>query len=85
MADGAGFFASNGRLFVDGWRAMGPALATTWARSRPDMALNVVGAAISTFGFGTPIGYAPEYAPVGGYKPTSLGSRGGAWIDGLFR
>jgi hypothetical protein len=85
MSDGAGYFASNGRVFVDGWRAMLPAARAAWGNAPVDQVLNVVGAGISTFGLGTPIGYAPEYAPVGGTKSTSVGSRASRWVDGLFR
>lgn len=85
MNDGAGFFASNGRLFVDGWRAMPAALANAWKNAPADQALGVVGTAVGTFGLGTPIGYAPEHAPVGGYAPSTVASKVGGWVDGLFR
>jgi hypothetical protein len=85
MNDGAGYFASNGRLFVNGWRAMPPALANAWRNAPVDQVMGIAGSMLSTFGLGTPVGYAPEYAPVGGSKPTSASSRANRWIDGLWR
>jgi hypothetical protein len=85
MRDGAGYFASNGRLFVDGWRFVPAALATAWRDAPADQVVGLVGTAVGTFGLGTPIGYAPENAPVGGWGPQTLGSRLGSIVDGLFR
>jgi hypothetical protein len=85
MADGAGYFASNGRVFVEGWKFMPQALSN-WFKSAP--ANQVVGLAASlgsTFGPGTPIGYAPINAPVGGAAPTSISSKLSTAIDNLFQ
>jgi hypothetical protein len=37
------------------------------------------------YGIGTPVGYAPENAPVGGYGPSSVSSKGSTIINDLFR
>ena len=87
MNDGAGYFASNGRLFVDGWRFIPAALATAWRDAPVDQAVGLAGTALGTFGLGTPIGYAPKDAPVGGWNPDNptLGGKLGNAINGLFR
>jgi hypothetical protein len=85
MNDGAGFFASNGRVFVDGWRAMPKAVANAWKSARTDQVLGVTSSTFGTFGLGTPIGYAPAHAPVGGYAKGTVAYHFGNWVDGLFR
>jgi hypothetical protein len=79
FTDGAGYFASNGRLFVNSWRALGKAAQYMWKNDPPGQTLNVVGNALSTFGVGTPTGYSPQYTPVGG------GEHVNHWVDRLFR
>lgn len=85
MRDGAGYFASNGRLFVDGWRAVPAALASAWRNAPADQVVGLAGTAFGTFGLGTPIGYAPQSAPVGGWGPNTVGTKLGTIVDGLFR
>ena len=85
MRDGAGFFASSGRLFVDGWRAIPAALANSWKDAPVDQTVGLVGTAAGTFGLGTPIGYAPKDAPVGGYGDNTVSTGVGKWVDSLFR
>jgi hypothetical protein len=87
MNDGAGYFASNGRLFVDAWRFIPSALATAWRTAPADQVIGLVGTAIGTFAIGTPVGWAPQNAPVGGWNPDqpSLGGKLGTLINGLFR
>jgi hypothetical protein len=81
MNDGAGFFASSGRLFADGWGAVLPAAVNAFANDAPAMIGNIAGALVSTFGLGTPTGYSPQYSPVGG----KLGNAVPPAIDGLFQ
>jgi hypothetical protein len=89
--DGAGYFASNGRLFVDAWKALPTSAAWAWKNAPVDQTLNIVGGALSTFGLGTPTGYSPQYTPVGGGDHNvvtggpSAGTAAGNWVDGLFR
>jgi hypothetical protein len=88
MADGAGFFASNGRLFVDGWRSVPAALATVWRSAPADQVAGLAGTALGAFGLGTPIGYAPKNAPIGGWNPapnSTFNSTYSSWIDGWHR
>lgn len=87
MNDGAGYFASNGRLFVDGWRFIPAAFADAWRSAPADQIVGLVGTAVGTFGLGTPIGWAPKDAPVGGWSPTapSVAGKVGNWINDLFR
>jgi hypothetical protein len=70
MADGAGFFASSGRLFVDGWGAVLPAAVNAFKNDTPGMVGGIAGTLVSTFGLGMPLGYA------------SIGTRA---VDGLFK
>jgi hypothetical protein len=84
MSDGAGFFASSGRLFVDGWGAVLPAAVNAFKNGTPTMVGNVLGAAVSTFGLGTPIGYAPQNAPVGGEAPGTANFWASSKINKLF-
>jgi hypothetical protein len=85
MNDGAGYFASNGRLFVEGWRFMPAALASAWKAAPADQIVGLIGTAAGTFYAGTPIGYAPEHARVSGYAPDTPASKAGNWINELFR
>jgi hypothetical protein len=85
MNDGAGYFASNGRLFVDAWKFMPTAAAYAFKNAPIDQAVGLVGTAIGTFGLGTPIGYAPANAPVGGSAPSTLNSRLSQAIDNMFQ
>ena len=82
---GAGFFAANGRQFISGWRAIPSALASAWRTAPADQAVGLAGTAFGTFGLGTPIGYAPQNAPVGGWGPNTAATRLGTIVDGLFR
>jgi hypothetical protein len=84
MADGAGWFASNGRLFVDGWKFMPAALATAWETGRTDLVTGAIGQAFG-IGVGTPIGYAPYLAPVGGAAPGTANYGLTSFIDKLFQ
>lgn len=88
--DGAGYFASNGRLFVDSWGALGKAAKYMWKNDSEGQTVGVIASALSTFGAGTPTGYSPQYTPVGGDEHTltglrSLGEVTNKWIDKLFR
>lgn len=85
MNDGAGFFASNGRLFAQAGRFMPAALANAWKAAPVDQAVGVAGTAVGTFVVGSPIGYAPENAAVFGWNPNSPGSQMGTTINNLFR
>ena len=85
MNDGAGFFASNGRVFVDGWRAMPKALASAWKKAPTDQVLGLTTSTFGTFGLGTPVGYSRATAPIGGYAPRTGSSLASGWVDRLFR
>ncbi len=89
MNDGAGYFASNGRLFANAWRFIPAAIATAWKDAPVDQAAGVAGTAIGTLVAGTPIGYAPKNAAVSGWNPepghVSPAGKLGTLIDGLFR
>lgn len=85
MNDGAGYFASNGRLFVDAGRFIAPATATAWRDASPSLISGLTTTGLADFKAGTPIGYAPKDAPVGGWGPDSLGSKLGNAINNLYR
>ena len=85
MNDGAGYFASNGRVFVEAWRFVPAAIASAWKSAPADQVIGLVGTGVGTFGLGTPIGYAPKDAPVGGWGEHTLGTKVGNWVNGLFR
>jgi len=81
-------FAMSGRAFVDGWRAIPGALASAWRQAPVDMIVGPVSSLIGTFGAGTPIGYAPKNAPVGGWNPdphSTANARYSSWIDSWHR
>lgn len=85
MNDGAGYFASNGRVFVNAWRFVPAAIANAWKSAPADQVIGLVGTGVGTFGLGTPIGYAPKNAPVGGWGDNTAGTKLGNWVNGLFR
>lgn len=85
FTDVPGYFAANGRVFVNGRRFMGAALVNAWKNAPVEQTTGVIGTAVGTFGAGTPTGYAPEHAPVGGWAPDTLASQVNAVIDRLFR
>ncbi|HEX2660031.1 MAG TPA: hypothetical protein VHU40_17225 [Polyangia bacterium] len=85
MSDGAGALLSNGRLFVDGWRAMLAAGKNAFVNDAPGMATGIVSTLTGIYGIGTPVGFAPEGAPVGGWGPNSVASKIGGAINNLFR
>jgi hypothetical protein len=85
MNDGAGYFASNGRVFAGAWRFIPAAIKNAWKEAPVDQAVGLVGNALGTFGAGTPIGYAPKNAPVGGWGTDTWGSKLGKVVDNLYR
>jgi hypothetical protein len=85
MADGAGRLLSNGRLFVEGWRFMLAAGKNAFVNDAPGMATGIAGTLVGIYGIGTPVGFAPEGAPIGGYGDNSVATHANKIIDGLFR
>jgi len=81
MAD----YALSGRAFVEGWRAIPGALASAWRQAPVDQIVGPITSLLGTFGPGTPIGYAPKNAPVGGWGPTTASSGYSGWIDNWHR
>jgi hypothetical protein len=85
MSDGAGYFASNGRLFVEGWKFTCTAAKYAFKNDATGMTIGIGTTLEGIYGIGTPVGYAPRDAPVGGYAPSSPSSKTSTIIDGLFR
>ncbi len=85
MNDGAGYFASNGRLFVEAGRFIAPATATAWRDASPAVISGLTTTGLADFTAGTPIGYAPQNAPVGGWGTNTVASKLGTAINNLYR
>jgi hypothetical protein len=74
----------SGRAFVEGWRAIPGALASAWRQTPVDLLVGPITGIITTFTVGTPIGYAPKNAPIGGWNPepgATANTRYSSWID----
>src|SRR5690606_3060227 len=88
-ANAPGFFARNGRFFVDAARAMRPALGQMFSRKEvAGTLINIAGPLVGTFLVGSPLGYAPNKDSGGSYS--ALYNQGpSGWVDGgingLFR
>ncbi len=77
-------YALSGRAFVEGWRAIPGALASAWKQAPVEQIVGPVTGLLGTFGAGTPIGYAPKDAKVGGWNPdphSTVNAWYSSWID----
>jgi hypothetical protein len=74
-------YALSGRAFVESARAIPGAIVSAFRQAPVDQIVGPITSIITTVFVGTPIGYAPENAPVGGMAPTTVSSKYSDWIN----
>jgi hypothetical protein len=77
-------YALSGRAFIESGRAIPGAIASAWKQTPVDLLVGPITSVLGTFGAGTPIGYAPKDAKVGGWNPdphSTVNAKYSSWID----